>query len=989
MFQFSKNNTTNYELVKEEYLSDLNSKGLILRHKKSGARIVIISNDDDNKVFSIGFRTPPYSDTGLQHIIEHSVLCGSRKYPVKDPFVELCKGSLNTFLNAMTYPDKTVYPVASCNMSDFKNIMDVYMDAVFYPNIYEHKEIFMQEGWHYELESVDAPLEYNGVVYNEMKGVYSSADDVLDRYNFASLYPDTAYFFESGGDPEKIPDLSYEEFLQYHREYYHPSNSYIYLYGDVDVNERLEYLNDEYLKDFDVLEKDTTLKLQKPFEAPVELNKQYAITSDEPMENNTYIALNWAVGTSLDKELYLAMEILDYVLISSTGGLLKDALIKSGLGSDVDSAYESSIYQPMYSIVLHNSDKDKKEEFVKLVRETLKKIVETGIDQDMILAGLNNYEFKYREADFGTYPKGLMYGLQIFDSWLYDENEPFMHIAAGDTFNELRRKYTDGYFEGLIEKYLLNNTHSSIVVLEPEIGLTKIKEEKTERILADYKATLSKGELEALVAQTKALKEYQEEPSSQEALETIPMLTIDDMEKKTQPLYIDKKDIGGVAVVHSNVFTNKINYIALAFSCKMVPEKLVPYVGLLSSVLGEMDTTNYTYGQLSNAININLGGMAAVANSYTNSQDLNQVDLYFEIKTKVLYGRTNIAFEIIKEILMETKFDDYSRLKELISRIKSRLEARLTSAGHSIAMTEASSQFSKMASYANRIRGYGFYQMIEELDRNFDNEKVQIANKLFELIRLIFRKENLVISLTADDDGFAMAEPVIAKYVNSLDTDMAEYVARNNLSSVAPNAVEHIFEPIHNKLGLTSSSQVQYVARCGNYINAGYNYTGALRVLKVIFSYEYLWINIRVKGGAYGCMSGFSKNGDAHFVSYRDPNLVKTNEIFEGAAEYIRNFDVSDRDMLKFVIGTMGDLDTPLTPSAKGAKSFMAYMCNLTEEDFQKERDEVLGTDVKAIRELAPIIESVMNQNYLCTVGNEDTIKKADSLFDEIKSLVK
>ncbi|MGN0481391.1 MAG: insulinase family protein, partial [Lachnospiraceae bacterium] len=507
----------------------------------------------------------------------------------------------------------------------------------------------------------------------------------------------------------------------------HPSNSYIYLYGDVDVNERLEYLNDEYLKDFDILKKDTTIKLQKPFEQKKEIIRPYAITSDEPLENNTYLSLNWSVGTSLDRELYLAMDILDYVLISSTGGLLKDALIKSGLGSDVDSSYENSIYQPMYSIVLHNSDASKKEEFERVVRKTLKKIVDDGIDRDMILAGINNFEFKYREADFGSYPKGLMYGLQIFDSWLYDENEPFMHIAAGQTFNEIRKKYKDGYFENLIEKYLLNNTHCSLVVLEPEVGLTKLTEEHTEKILSDYKATLSNGKLEELVAQTMALEAYQEEPSSQEALETIPMLTLDDMDKKTQPLYIDRRDICCVPFVYSNIFSNRINYISFAFNCKMVPEKLVPYVGLLSSVLGEMDTTHYTYSQLSNAININLGGIAAVASSYINSKNLEQVDLFFEVKTKVLYGKTDFAIEIIREILMETKFDDYARLKELISRIKSRLEAKLISAGHSIALTEASSQFSKSADYANRIRGYGFYQLIEELDKNFDMNSVHMV----------------------------------------------------------------------------------------------------------------------------------------------------------------------------------------------------------------------------------------------------------------------
>ncbi len=988
MFQLNGNNQQNYELIKEEFLSDLNSTGLLLQHKKSGARLAVISNDDENKVFSIGFRTPPYNDTGLQHIIEHSVLCGSRKYPVKDPFVELCKGSLNTFLNAMTYPDKTVYPVASCNMADFKNIMDVYMDAVFYPNIYSRREIFMQEGWHYALEDKDAPLEYNGVVYNEMKGVYSSPEDVLSRYTFASLFPDNAYFFESGGDPECIPKLTYEEFLDYHRKYYHPSNSYIYLYGDMDVNERLEYLNDAYLKDFEKQDKDTVIWLQRPFERRVEWVRKYAITEEEPLEDNTYMALSWVVGTSLDRELYLAMQILDYVLVSSTGGVLKDALIKAKLGLDVDSSYENSIYQPMYTITLRNSNVKQKEAFAQQVRKTLQELVHNGIDRDLILAGLNYYEFKYREADFGPYPKGLMYGLQIFDSWLYDGDAPFIHIAAGNTFKTLRAKYREGYFEGLIEKYLLGNPHSSLVVLEPAVGLTKEREEEVARELAQYRATLSDGELERLVEQTEALAVYQEEPSTQEELETIPMLTLEDMTRQTAPLYIDRRETGGVPLIFSEIFTNRINYILMSFNCKNVPEDLVPYIGLLSTVLGEMDTENYTYGQLSNAININSGGISTSASVYTNAKDLTKIDLCIEVKVKVLYENSKFAFDIAKELLLKTKFRDYARLKELIARIKSRLEAYMTNAGHSVAMLEATAQFSKAASYSNRIRGYAFYRLIAELDKNFEEKKEQIADRLYELIRLIIRKDNLKLSLTADKEGLSAAASYMEEFVSALDDNVKDFVTQNSLDESTPETADHSFHPMHVKLGLTSSSQVQYVARCGNYRKDGFEYTGALRVLKVIFAYEYLWLNIRVKGGAYGCMSGFSKNGDTYFVSYRDPNLAKTNQVYEGAAEYIRNFSISRRDMLKYIIGTIGEMDTPLNPSAKGNRSFTAYMCDVTEADLQAERDEVLSATVNDIRNLAPLIESAMKQNYFCTVGNEDAIRSEGALFDRTESLI-
>ena len=434
------------------------------------------------------------------------------KYPVKDPFVELCKGSLNTFLNAMTYPDKTVYPVASCNDTDFKNIMDVYMDAVFYPDMYNREEIFKQEGWHYELEDVDDDVKYNGVVFNEMKGAFSSADDVLSRYTFNSLFPDTVYCHESGGDPAVIPTLKYEDFLKYHKEYYHPSNMLYYImYGDMDVDERLKYLDEEYLSDFDAADVDihADIPLQKAFDKPVYETKPYAITDDEPLEDNTYLSYNVVTGTSVDAKLYLAMQILDYALVMTPGAPLKQALIDAGISTDVYSSFETSLYQPVYSIVAKNANEKDKDAFVKIIEDVLKELVKNGINERTIAAGINYYEFKYREADYGPYPKGLMYYLTMMDSWLYDESKPFIHIEAGDTFKELKEDAKKGYFEKLIEEYILNNNHKSVIGLVPEYGLEKKKEEEEARKLSEYKKTLSEDELKALVKDTKALKEYQ------------------------------------------------------------------------------------------------------------------------------------------------------------------------------------------------------------------------------------------------------------------------------------------------------------------------------------------------------------------------------------------------------------------------------------------------------------------------------------------------
>ena len=966
-----------YDIVHEEELKDLNSAGIILRHKKSGARVVVISNDDNNKVFSIGFKTPPFNDTGMQHIIEHSTLCGSRKYPVKDPFVELCKGSLNTFLNAMTYPDKTVYPVASCNMADFKNIMDVYMDAVFYPAMYEHEEIFKQEGWHYELEDVDGELAYNGVVFNEMKGAFSSPDDVLSRYTFVSLFPDSEYKNESGGDPEAIPQLKYEDFIKYHKEYYHPVNSYIYLYGDIDVDERLEYLNNEYLSAFDKndVNIDAEVTFQKAFDAPKYETREYAITDDEPEEDNTYLSYNKVIGTSLDEKLYLAFQILDYALLSAPGAPLKKALLDAGIGKDVMGGYESGILQPYFSVIAKDANKEQKGEFLAIVKGTLRKLADQGINRKSLLAGMNYFEFKYREADYGSAPKGLMYGLQCLDSWLYD-GDPMTHLCYQETFDFLKKEVENGYFEQLIRDYLLDNPFEAVIVVAPEKNLTAKEDEKLAKKLAAYKASLSEEELEKLVTATRELKEYQDTPSSQKDLEKIPQLELKDITREPAKLYIDPKKIGGVDVIHHNMFTNGIAYIMMCYDCKNVPDELLPYIGLLSSVLGLMDTEKYTYTELTNEININCGGISTDAAIYTDNKDFNKCTIMYEVKGKVLYDNIQFVLDMMNEIIYKTKFSDYKRLKEIIAKLKSRMESTMTSAGHSTAMLAGMAQFSRNAYYSNEMRGYGFYELIQKLDSQFDELKEDISDKLSKLVDYIFHKENIIVSFTADDKGYDAFAPAFGKY--------AEELKKSDMP-----ACERKYTPANVKTGYTSASQVQYVARCGNFRDGGYEYTGALRVLKVIFSYDYLWINVRVKGGAYGCMSGSYRNGDMYMVSYRDPNLRKTNDIYENAADYLEHFNVSDRDMVKFIIGTIGDIDTPMNPAAKGTRSFGAYICNTDYESLKKERGQVLDCNVERIRELAPLVRCAMYENYFCVVGSSKEINKESELFDKIQPLIK
>ncbi len=963
-----------YELVKEEQLKDLNSLGLLFRHKKTGARILVISNDDDNKVFSIGFRTPPQDSTGVPHIIEHSVLCGSKDFPAKDPFVELVKGSLNTFLNAMTYSDKTLYPVASCNDKDFQNLMHVYMDAVFYPNIYHRDEIFRQEGWHYELESPEGELTYNGVVYNEMKGVFSSPEQQLFRLIQQSLFPDTTYGVESGGDPTSIPDLTYEDFLAFHKKYYHPSNSYIYLYGDMDIEEKLCWLDEKYLSGFSNQPVDSEIMMQQPFGGAKEVLDYYSVAEGEDVKGKTYFSYNTVVETSLDKELYLAFQILDYVLVGAPGAPIKQALINAGVGKDVLSGYENGILQPYFSIIAKNANADQQEEFLAVIRRTLQELVKNGLETKPLQAAINYYEFKYREADFGNYPKGLMYGLQIMDSWLYSDDAPFIHIDAGEVFEFLKKQIGTGYYEELISKYLLNSEHASIVTVQPKPGLTSEMEAEVRKKLAAYKETLSLEELEQIVCRTKELKDYQDTPSTKEELEKIPMLSIEDIGTLAQPLYNQVKEIEDVTILHHNMFSNGIGYLRMLFDVTDVEEEYIPYMSLLATVLGYIDTEKHSFLEFSNEVNIHTGGINNDVTAYSKLGTTKQYSAKFGVKTKVLYDKLPKAFELIEEMLFETKLNDYKRLKEIIAEQVSRSQMKLNGAGHSYASVRAISYCSGYGKYNDLTGGIAYYHFLRDLEEHFDEKKEMIAETLQKVLTRIIRKDNLLVSFTADDSGYRLLEKSLPMFVQKL-TVSYESGGKVFLTVDAKNE------------GFKTSSQVQYVARAGNFIDAGYAYTGALKILKVILSYDYLWINVRVKGGAYGCMSGFGLDGNSYLVSYRDPNLKATNEVYNHTADYLRNFNVDKRDMTKFIIGTISGMDTPLNPSAKGARSLSAYLSGVSELDFQKERDQVLSAGVKEIQDLADIVQAVLDANLICVIGNENKIEEDKELFQTITSL--
>ena len=961
-----------YTLIKTEELPDVKGTGYYLRHNKSGARVVWVENEDDNKVFSIAFRTPPTDSTGVAHIIEHTVLCGSEHFPAKDPFIELAKGSLNTFLNAMTFPDKTMYPVASCNMQDFKNLMHVYLDAVFYPNIYKREEIFKQEGWHYELESEDADLIYNGIVYSEMKGAFSSPEQVLGRVEMHALYPDTAYGVESGGDPDYIPDLTYAEYLDFHRRYYHPTNSYIYLYGDLDIEERLTWMDAEYLSKFEKITLDSEIQKQKEFGGIRTQTEYYSV--EEEKEDGVFYSYNVLLGDWSDLTEAIAFEILDQVLFSNPGAPVKQALIDAGLGEDFMSGL-TNLLQPNFSIAAKNAKPGDRERFAEVLRGALEKCVKEGIKKTTLLATINAQEFRYREADFGRFPKGLMHGINLMSTWLYDDNEPFIYMHANKVYAELKEKAQTDYFEQLIQKYFLDSRHGVLLELVPKAGLNAEKDAKLKEKLASFKAGLSKAEVLRLVADTKALKAYQDEPSTKEQLESIPLLAISDIEKKAKDFKNEKFLEGKAEAVWHNIFTSGISYISLVFDARKVALSDVPYVGLLSDVLSMVNTGLHTYQELVDEINTYTGGFETAIVTYATVKDHKRFMPTFSVSTKALTANTEKALGFLQEILFESDFGDKKRLGEILLELKSRHEMKFMGAGHAVAISRAASYYNENAAFDEATKGVEYYEFVKDIAMNLENKIEEVAEGLARVSRQLFTKESLIISLICEEDGKTVFEEAVDDLLDAM------YPAAEG---------EELHMPcVKKNEGFKTPGQVQYVIRSGNFMDAGVPYHGSYEVLQTLLGYGYLWNEIRVKGGAYG--GGIAVNGltgNAFTYSYRDPNLAETNRIYEGMPAYVESFEADEREMTKNILGTMSNIDAPMTPRTEGMRSLSAYLTGKTLEDVQKTRDEILATTAEDIRKTKPMLEALLAADCICTVGSAAKVEECKELFDVVKTLM-
>lgn len=971
-----------YDIEKINNLPEQNGVGLVLRHKKTKARFSTVLCDDDNKVFAIGFRTPPTNSKGIQHIVEHTVLCGSKKYPAKDPFVELAKGSLNTFLNAMTYSDKTVYPIASCNDKDFHNLMDVYLDAVFNPNIYAREEIFKQEGWHYELADKDSDLIINGVVYNEMRGVYSSPDNVVSSFINEKMYPDAPYGVDSGGDPDVIPELSRKEYLDYHSNYYHPSNSFVYLYGDMDVVDTLNYIDKDYLSGYDYLYVPSEIPLQPSFDKKMDYTCKYSITEEEAEDSKPIVTYNVVTGVTTDKYMSKALDILQYILVDCPGAPLKQAIIDSGICSNVESLFDNTMQQPLFTIVGRDMDREDAPKFEELIETELRRYVEEGLDKEALEAALNLNEFKNKEGATGRYPKGLLLGLSDFSGWLYDDElaqntltmQPvYDYLREGISKNHLNPEDTSkGYFEALIEELLLNNNHKSLIIGEPEVGLNTEKDNALKEKLAKYKSSLSDEEIEAIVKDTAHLKDYQTEPSTPEELATIPLLSIEDINPKCRALYNRETIVAGTKVIAHDIFTNGITYLSLCFDINDASFEDLPKISFITDLLTYVDTDKYTYNELSKKIDLSTGGLGVhPIDMFRLSKDSSTI---ISVRLKTFDDKVKDGMDLVKEIITKSHVTDKKRIKEVAAEINSTSKLSMLESGHLTARGRALSYIDRHSKIMDAIDGLDYFRFIDDLDKNFDNVIDDLVKDLDRLYKWMFRKDGLIISYTSDKPENVLEQPL---------TDLLEGLSDEKLS----DAKIDVPMEIKNE-GFKTASKVQYDAVVSNFIDAGLEYSGALNVLKTILSYDYLWINVRVKGGAYGAMCDFGVSGNSFFVSYRDPNLRETYDIYRKATEYVENFDCSDRDMIKYIIGTISNSDAPLNPSQLGSASFTTYISELTEEMRQKYRDEILSTTQETIRTLAPIIKNLSESNVVCTVGSEEKVTEASDIFKTTTKLI-
>lgn len=954
-----------FELIKEVEIPEINSLARLYRHHKTGAELLSMLNDDENKCFGITFRTPPTDSTGLPHILEHAVLCGSRKYPVKEPFVELMKSSLNTFLNAITFPDKTCYPVASQNVQDLYNLIDVYLDAVFHPHL--TPEILQQEGWHYELENPDDPIVYKGVVFNEMKGAYSSPDSLLGRYSQEVVFPENTYGVDSGGDPQQIPKLTYEQFKHFHQTYYHPSNARIYFYGDDDPERRLELI-EEYLKDFEAAEIDSAIPLQRHYDEARRAHFPYDAGEEADLRRKGYLTLNWLLPETTDPDLTMSLYILSYILVGNSAAPLRKALIDSGLGEDVTGGgLRGQLRQMHFSTGLKGiavADADKVE---RLILETLANLTKDGIERAAIEAAFNTFEFSLRENNTGSFPRGLSIMFRALNTWLYD-GDPLAMLGFEAPLATVRANLTQdpGYFEKLIDQYLLQNQHRATVVLEPDPTLGQRQEAAEVEQLTQVKARLSGAEIQAIIESSGQLKLMQETPDPPEALAKIPTLTLADLDKEGKSIPLTISEIQGARILYHDLFTNGIVYLNVGFNVHTLPQEFLPYLPLFTQALLKIGTEKEDFVKLTQRIGRKTGGIWP-STFVSPVKDQSEGLAWFFLSGKATMAQADDLLEIMRDILLTVKLDNRERFLQMALEEKAGEEASLIPGGSGVVDSRLRALFNEADWAEEQMGGVSYLFFLRQLVGDIEKNWPEVLRRLEDIRQTLLNRTGMLCNITLDEANWSQFQPKLAGFLSALPfrpMSLARWTPR----------------PGHHFEGLTIPAQVNYVGKGANLYELGYDLHGSQMVVTNFLRTTWLWERVRVQGGAYGGSCRFdSHSGIFNFLSYRDPNLLQTLDNYDGASQFLDQVDLSEAEIAKNIIGAIGQLDSYQLPDAKGYTSLVRHLLGISDEIRQQRREEVLSTRLAHFRTFGDVLAQVNERGFVVVLGSQENIEAANA----------
>ena len=964
-----------FKLVREEEIPEINTRAQLYRHRATGAEVLSLQNDDENKVFGITFRTPPHDSTGLPHIMEHSVLGGSLKYPVKEPFVELLKGSLNTFVNAMTFPDMTMYPVASQNVQDLYNLIDVYLDAVFYPRITPHT--LQQEGWHYDLASLDDPLTLKGIVFNEMKGAYSSPDYLLYRHSQHSLFPDTPYGLDYGGDPAEIPNLTYQQFKLFHETYYHPANARIFFYGDDDPEKRLSLL-EAYLDDWKPIVIESKIPLQPHFDRPRQITIPYDAGDEDSGAGRAMLTMNWILMENRDPATALGLTILEHILVATPASPLRKALIDSGLGEDLaGTGLNDQMRQVTFSTGLKGMAVEDADKVGELILQTLASLAQEGIEMDAVEASVNTIEFGLRENNTGNYPRGLFLMISSLSTWLYG-GDPLAPLAFEAPLRSIKEQLASGepYFETLISDCFVENPHRTTVILEPDATVRQRQETAEAERLAQVRAAMSSDELKGVIENSRELERIQATPDSPEALATIPTLTLADLDRQNKLIPLDMLQEGESTILYHDLFTNGIVYLDVGFNLHTLPQDLLPYVPLFGQALVKIGIETEDFVKLSQRIGRKTGGIwpATVCSAVKGARE---GAAWLFMRGKATVEGADDLLEILRDILLTVKLDNPERFRQMILESKARKEANLAPRGHQVVNTRLKSHFDEAGWAAEQMDGVNSLFFVRQLVEQVENDWPAVLEKLEELRRILLNRDTMLCNVTLDEANWAQFRPKLASFVAALPAAPAE------LAQWSPE-----YSPAFE--GLTIPAKVNYVAKGAKLYEHGYQLHGSISVIANYVGMTWIWERVRVQGGAYGGYCLFDqRSGVWGFLSYRDPNLIGTLENYDGTSQFLRQLDLSEEELTKSIIGAIGRMDACQLADAKGYASMVRYLVNESDEERQAFREEVLSTTVADFNAFAEVLERVNESGLVVAMGSQEAIEQANEAGRDRLDLLK